>query len=407
MATYKVIQDIEAEDKILGPLTLRQFIYALITAFLLYICFICVSRGAAYLLAIFLPPALFMGFFAFPFGRDQPTEVWALAKVRFLFKPRKRVWDQSGVKELVTINVPKKVEVIRTNGLSQSEVQSRLKALAATIDSRGWAVKNVNVNLYDPTAQVNPNSSDRLLSVNSIPQQVPSDDIQASDDMLDEVNNPIAQQFDHLINDKEKSHRQELINELNNPEPPKPQDAAPKQDDYWFLNQPAAPSNMPASQAMFDGARVVQPGSDDTAAPAQKATPDEDALAAQLKAKNQSNRQLYHSHLRTIQPLGSQPAAEPADDDMAAAGDAAAEHADDRTPSDAPADNAGMAAADGADAKAKDTSDKAATPSTPQHDPAILSLANNNDLNVATLAREAYKAKNGGESPDEVVISLH
>ena len=28
MATYKVIQDIEAEDKLIGPLTLRQFIYA-------------------------------------------------------------------------------------------------------------------------------------------------------------------------------------------------------------------------------------------------------------------------------------------------------------------------------------------------------------------------------------------
>jgi hypothetical protein len=28
MATYKVLQDIEAEDKLLGPLTLKQFIFA-------------------------------------------------------------------------------------------------------------------------------------------------------------------------------------------------------------------------------------------------------------------------------------------------------------------------------------------------------------------------------------------
>ncbi len=40
MATYKVLQDIEAEDKILGPLSLRQFIYGLITVFFLYLCFI-------------------------------------------------------------------------------------------------------------------------------------------------------------------------------------------------------------------------------------------------------------------------------------------------------------------------------------------------------------------------------
>ena len=403
MATYKVIQDIEAEDKILGPLTLRQFIYALITAFLLYICFICVSRGAAYLLAIFLPPALFMGFFAFPFGRDQPTEVWALAKVRFLFKPRRRVWDQSGVKELVTINAPKKIEVIRTNGLSQTEVQSRLKALASTIDSRGWAVKNVNVNLYDQSGVVNPNTSDRLISANSMPQQVPNTDIQAADDMLDEVNNPIAQQFDHLINDKEKNHRQAIIDELNSNEPPAPKSAAPKQDDYWFLNQPVAPSNMPDSQAMFDGTQVVRPGSEGSGGvPAQQATPDEDALAAELKAKNMSTKQLYHSHLRTIQPLGSQPVAEPAAND-----DTSDSHADAAMSQQTDDNQADQAADRTQTSDASEPKEAATTSSAPQHDPAILSLANNNDLNVATLAREAYKAKNGGEAPDEVVISLH
>src|SRR5665213_2597510 len=107
MATYKVIQDIEAEDKILGPLTLRQFIYGLISIFFFYICFLCLTKHASFLLILFLPPALFTAFFTFPFGKDQPTEIWALAKIRFLFKPRQRIWDQSGIKELVTITVPK------------------------------------------------------------------------------------------------------------------------------------------------------------------------------------------------------------------------------------------------------------------------------------------------------------
>ena len=49
------------------------------------------------------------------------------------------------------------------------------------------------------------------------------------------------------------------------------------------------------------------------------------------------------------------------------------------------------------------TSSGAVTP-----DPAILSLANNNDLNVSTIARQAYKATHDDEPPqDEVVISLH
>ena len=34
MATYKVPQDVEAEDKLLGPFTFRQFIYLLIACLL-------------------------------------------------------------------------------------------------------------------------------------------------------------------------------------------------------------------------------------------------------------------------------------------------------------------------------------------------------------------------------------
>jgi hypothetical protein len=399
MSTYKVIQDIEAEDKILGPLTLRQFIYALITAFFGYICFICVSRGALYLLAIFLPPALFTGFFAFPFGRDQPTEVWAIGKIRFWFKPRRRIWDQSGVKELVTITVPKREEPILTNGLSQTEVQGRLQVLAKTIDSRGWAVKNVNVNLQSGLTDANP--SDRLIDMNAMPQEVPNYDVQASDDMLDEVNNPIAQQFDHMIDASEHNHRQQIIDELN-AEPASPAAAATAQPvadpgDYWFLNQPAPPGSLPAGQTMFDGTQVVQPGSNDTAAPAGTETADEAALAAQLKAKNASLRQVYHSHLRTIQPLGSQ--AQPPDTSPDPSQQAVPTQAADVQQDDQQQDNLEPPAA---------SSYTPIAPSPAPYDPAILSLANNNDLNVATLAREAYKAKNPDEPPqDEVVISLH
>src|SRR6266567_710266 len=113
MSTYKVIQDIEAEDKLVGPLTLRQFIYAGIAALSGYLGFLFASKGAAFMLAVFVPVTLICGFFAFPWGRDQPTEIWALAKIRFALKPRKRIWDQSGTRDLVTITVPKVVEIQR------------------------------------------------------------------------------------------------------------------------------------------------------------------------------------------------------------------------------------------------------------------------------------------------------
>src|SRR5205823_2806358 len=92
MAVYKVIQDVEAEDKLLGPLTLKGFIYAGIAVVLAYINFRLLITGIGsfkwLLIFIFsLPMLLFMAL-ASPLGRDQPTEVWILSHVRFLLKPR-------------------------------------------------------------------------------------------------------------------------------------------------------------------------------------------------------------------------------------------------------------------------------------------------------------------------------
>ncbi|MDB5170377.1 MAG: hypothetical protein JWO35_71 [Candidatus Saccharibacteria bacterium] len=367
MATYKLMQDIEAEDHILGPLSLRQFIFALIAVFNFYICFICVTKGVAFLLILFLPPGLFFGFFAMPFGKDQPTEVWALAKLRFWFKPRKRIWDQSGVKELVTITVPKKIERVLTNGLDQDQVQSRLKALASTIDSRGWAIKNVSVNAYVQATQFATVSSDRLIDPSTVPRAVPSYEVLPADDVLDEVNNPIARQFDQMITKSSQEHRQQLVNQLNAPAPQPTQQQAAAPADYWFMNQQDATSRANATINQPD--LIPLPPMPSTTQPtvnpiaqAQDATADETAMAARFKAHNAS-QQASNSHLRTLQPLDAQP----------------------QTP----------------------VNISAAPAMTPQTDPAILNLANNNDLNVATLAREAYKVKNNDEPPqDEVVISL-
>ncbi len=364
MSSYKVLQDIEAEDKLLGPLTLRQFIYALVSVFFLYLCFVVATKGAPVLLAVFFPPALFTGFFAFPFMKDQPTEVWALAKIRFLFKPRKRIWDQSGVKELVTITVPKKIERILTDGLSQNEVASRLGALASTLDSRGWAIKNVNVNVYSQPVFAGMNAgSDRLIDLSSLPQQVPNYDIQASDDILDEQSNAVAQQFDQMINASSQARREQMINQLNGLVP-SDQSAAPQtaSSNAWFMNQAAA--TIQTDQSTFGASPVVVPGS--TAGQStQDATSEEEALAERIKATKESE-QVYSSHLRTIEPI---------DESKIELEMPAAQQAQAPSPTGAQA--------------------------------AILSLANNNDLNVATIARQANRANNGNDlSGGEVVVSL-
>jgi hypothetical protein len=219
MAVYKVIQDIESEDKLLGPLTLKGFIYAAIagtSAFVEFRLFLVASPIKYAFIAMFAFPMILFGVLASPLGREQPTEVWLLSRIRFFLKPRERIWDQEGMSELVTVTAPKKEELRRTKDLSPNEVQSRLKTLATTLDTRGWAVKNVDVNMTSRERNENVISpqSDRLVNNATLPRQTPVVDVHAADDIMDEKNNPTAQKFDQMMRQAETERKQGIIEAL-------------------------------------------------------------------------------------------------------------------------------------------------------------------------------------------------
>ena len=379
MSTYKVLQDIEAEDKLVGPLTLRQFIYAAISAFLLYLSFFAYTKNVAFLMVFFLPPAFLIGFLAIPWHGDQPTEIWAIAKLRFFLKPRKRIWDQSGAKDLVTITAPKKVERMLTNGLSQTEVRSRLSALADTIDSRGWAVKNMNVTVAAVPATYN--SSDRLVDASTLPQEVSGLDVQASDDILDASANPVAQHFDTMITDAAAAHRQQLIQQMQSQIGPATLPAVPattpttQPNDYWFMHQ-AAPV---AGQATFSSAAVVAPGTAAAAEPpsvpqAAAPTDAEEALLEKLKAENH-NQTIANDHLKHI-----------------------------KTPAELLAEQQAAAQKQAAEIAAQQAAERQKAQVTSEKRAAIMDLARNDDQDIATLARRARTETKNDDG--EVVISL-
>lgn len=211
MAQYKVLQDIEAEDKLLGPLSLRQFIYAVIVVALGFVAFQ-LGKVQIFLVIPFLPPIIFFGLLAAPFGRDQSSEVWLLAKIKFFVFPRKRIWNQDGITNPVTITVPK-VEVKNyTKDFDKDEAKSRLKALAATMDTRGWAVKNVGTNPY--RSPLDQGGSDRLLELQAAPQEDVAA-VKPTADVLDPVNNPEAQRIGSMQAQSDQMHRQELLEKMH------------------------------------------------------------------------------------------------------------------------------------------------------------------------------------------------
>lgn len=295
MATYKVIQDIEADDKLFGPLSLKQFIFAGTAVGIGFLAFVVASNTVIYAAIPFIPFILVPAILAAPLGRDQPTEVWLAAQIRFFLKPRKRIWDQSGLKELVTITVPKKLEHIYTDGLTQQEVRNRLNALADTIDSRGWAIKQANVNLATAPSYVGM-PSDRLVDPSNLPQSVPDVTITAADDILDAANNPTAQHFEQMVQASGQAQKDVAIARMQAARQATTQ-AAPV--DYSFITSPSTP--VAPGQAVFGSDPIVAPGQVTDTSSA-NAEPDvvEQALLDKIHHEKEAEKHMRNPHHKTI-----------------------------------------------------------------------------------------------------------
>ena len=144
MAVYKVPQDVEADDKLIGPFSFRQFIYLIIVAISM--------AGAWGLSRVFIPLAIiplpiiiFFAALALPLRKDQPMEAYLSAVVSFYFlKSRKRFWQPDGIDSFVTIIPPKDSERILTKSFGEDEASKRLDYLAGLVDSHGWAIRGAS-----------------------------------------------------------------------------------------------------------------------------------------------------------------------------------------------------------------------------------------------------------------------
>lgn len=195
MATYKIPQNVEAEDKLIGPFSFKQFIFLIIAA---------VGMGVAFLLfkmhpaLVIIPlPFIVVGLILGLYHRaDQPVETYLLAALNFNFKPRKRGWDPEGWHENVHLIAPKKMALPAEKG-SLKQVHGQLEQLAKVVDSRGWVAKDPELSVGVGNLMVE--DGDRLISMGEQTSRKNEPlDIHAANDIFDTYNNPEAKDLGKL-----------------------------------------------------------------------------------------------------------------------------------------------------------------------------------------------------------------
>jgi hypothetical protein len=208
MGQYKVPQNVEAEDKIIGPLTLKQFIYAMIGAGWAGMSFAFFRTAPVVFIIIGVPPALLFLALAFLNKDGQTFEQLMVASFNYFASVRKRLWIKDEVVEAFQVQARKKVKE-RTQR-DPAEVHSQLERLATMVDSRGWNQGTRPAQSDDESPQ---EVSDRL--VEPVP---PANDVMIepdlANDMLDMQNSPLAQNLAGLIDEAASDVRAEAMEQM-------------------------------------------------------------------------------------------------------------------------------------------------------------------------------------------------
>lgn len=164
MARHTVPQDVETADKLIGFLSLKQFLFVLAGFGMLFLAYTFARLNI--LLGLPFLPFIVIAFVLGLYQRhDQPAEVFLASWLKFKFAPKVRIWGQEGYEQHVIVTVPKKEVIDYTKGLSTKDVYSNFTGLGSKLDTRGWSTKGVTA---AEANDLGTGESERLISLDAV-----------------------------------------------------------------------------------------------------------------------------------------------------------------------------------------------------------------------------------------------
>lgn len=378
MAQYKVPQDVEADDKLIGPFSFRQFVYLLIAAGLIALA-VGLFQLFPLLAIIPIPFTLFFLALALPLKKDQPMETYLAALVSYYLKPRTKKWISGQRESTILITAPKIVENKRTRDISSEEATHRLSFLADIVDTEGYAIKG---------AGASPMREDLVAEANATPDMfeayqsqvlnrvIDQDKMSRHNDAVKEMRDAIQRNnttFQNNLDDEPATGGERVIKRPGEVTVPT---MSPNPAEPAVQASPAAVANpeviMPETPAPEEIIMPATPKIGDLRGDA-ILKPDVDIENSDVVIRPEIEFGNKNKFEKVRVPGGEKPGVDP---DLE-------EEVEEETE---PAEKA-----------------QAKTPTKPVNS-SIMELANNNDFSVATIAKEANRIN--GKDEGEVFVSL-
>ena len=164
---YKVPQNIDLEDKIVGPFTMKQFVYILVSGFIVYGWW---NFSNTYEtpppMVIFVPITLPVGLLGLSLAlvkvNDRPFEIFLLSLLRFAFGPKKRVWQEGYSPEEVIVRDPAAPRVIEPKTKDTRSLDELSKSLEKQSETLRQKQAGQTPSTLRPTAETKGVSSINL-----------------------------------------------------------------------------------------------------------------------------------------------------------------------------------------------------------------------------------------------------
>ena len=393
MAQYKVPQDVEADDKLIGPFSFRQFVYLLVAAGLVALC---IPLFNIFPLLIILPAPfiLFLLALSLPLKKDQPMETYLSAVLSYYMKPHNRLWEPGEPESIIVITAPKKTDEVHLKDIDQDEAMHRLSFLADIVDTEGYAIKGASNNgvREDVLAEANA-TKDIFEAQNTAFSQ------KTFQQTSDTRHNELVNQMRNAIANNNQFQGASIVTHNGQPQPqPQFQQPMPQQPQYpnYASAEPVVPvapvTPLPQYQQPMQPQPIAQ-------------TPPPEFVTEAMQPQQSEPEQIEDSLPTSTNPLDDESVSDNSNiikPDLPIPEEVVEQIAEEEAPKTEyiPAD---IAAHLHDDDSQSGRIEQQSNPTTPSQD--IIDLANNSDFSIETIAKQAKRINE--KQDNEVYISLH